>query len=179
MLGTAGIIRTVSAKIPEEVPLVLDPVMVATSGSRLLEPDAEQELIDALLPRATVVTPNIPEAIALSGMEKISDRAGMLEAAWIILGLGPEYVVIKGGHMEGDEVVDLLVGPGTELFLIGPRYPYDVHGSGCCFSAAIAGYLALGCEVEEAFRKTKVFIGTAIKEAGSNRSGLFRVRPGG
>jgi hydroxymethylpyrimidine/phosphomethylpyrimidine kinase len=179
MLGTAGIIRTVAGKVPDGIPLVVDPVMIATSGAALLEPDAEQELIDTLLPRATVVTPNIPEAMALAGMGRISNKAGMLEAAWIILGLGPEYVVIKGGHREGDEVMDLLVGKGTEIFLSGPRYPHQVHGSGCCFSAAMAGYLALGCTVEEAFRKTKEFIDTAIRDAGTSRSGLFRVQPGG
>jgi hydroxymethylpyrimidine/phosphomethylpyrimidine kinase len=179
MLGTAGITRTVAGKVPEGVPLVVDPVMVATSGAVLLEPEAEQELIDALLPKATVVTPNIPEAMALAGMGRISGRAGMLEAAWIILGLGPEYVVIKGGHLEGPEAIDLLVGPGTEIFLSGPRHPRQVHGSGCCFSAAMAGYLALGCGIEEAFRKTKGFMDTAIRDAGASRSGLYSVKPGG
>lgn len=179
MLGTAGIIRTVAGKVPEGIPLVVDPVMVATSGARLLEPDAEQELIDTLLPRATVVTPNIPEAMTLSGMGKISGKAGMLEAAWIILGLGPEYVIIKGGHMEGKEVMDLLVGQKTEIFLSGPRYPHEVHGSGCCFSAAMAGYLAFGFDMGEAFRKTRAFIDTAIGDAGTSRSGFFSVMPGG
>jgi hydroxymethylpyrimidine/phosphomethylpyrimidine kinase len=177
MLGTAGIIRTVAKKLPAEIPLVVDPVMVATSGAPLLEPEAEQELIDQLLPKATVVTPNIPEAMVLSGMDKISGRAGMLEAAWIIRSLGPEYVVIKGGHLEGKEVIDLLVGNGVEVFLSGPRYSHAVHGSGCCFSAAMAGYMALGLPVEEAFRKTKVFIETAIQEGVVSKSGYYSSNP--
>jgi hydroxymethylpyrimidine/phosphomethylpyrimidine kinase len=177
MLGTAGIIRTVARKLPEGIPLVVDPVMVATSGARLLELDAEQELIDTLLPISMVVTPNVPEAMVLSGLEKISGRAGMLEAAWIIRSLGPEYVIIKGGHLEGKEVNDLLVGKGVEIFLSGPRYPHHVHGSGCCFSAAMAGYLALGLSVEEAFHKSKAFIGQAIKGASPDRSGSYSVNP--
>jgi hydroxymethylpyrimidine/phosphomethylpyrimidine kinase len=177
MLGTAGIIRTVAGKIPEDIPLVVDPVMIATSGARLLEPEAEKELIDHLLPKATVVTPNIPEALVLSGMDKISGRAGMLEAAWIIRSLGPEYVIIKGGHLEGKEVIDLLVGKGVEVFLSGARYPHPVHGSGCCFSAAMAGYLALGQTVEEAFRKSKTFIEQAITSGSPGVSGIYSVNP--
>jgi hydroxymethylpyrimidine/phosphomethylpyrimidine kinase len=177
MLGTAGIIRTVAGKLPAGIPLVVDPVMVATSGARLLEPEAEQELIDTLLPKATAVTPNIPEAMELSGMDKISGKAGMLEAAWIIRSLGPEYVIIKGGHLEGKEVIDLLVGKGVEIFLSGPRYPSAIHGSGCCFSAAMAGYLALGLSVEEAFRKTKVFIDTVIQEGVVSKSGHYSSNP--
>jgi len=179
MLGTAGIIRTVAENLPSGIPLVVDPVMVATSGSRLLEEHAEQELTGSLLPRATVVTPNIPEAIILSGLSRITTPEEMKEAAVRIRDLGPEYVIIKGGHLGGEEAGDLLAGPGTELFLTGQRYPYPVHGSGCCFSAAMTGYLALGCTVEEAFRKTKVFIGAAIRDAVESRSGNRSVNPGG
>jgi hydroxymethylpyrimidine/phosphomethylpyrimidine kinase len=177
MLGTAGIIRTVAAKIPAGVPLVVDPVMIATSGSRLLEEDAEQELIITLLHKATVVTPNIPEAMVLSGMEGIATREEMAEAAKKIHELGPEYVVIKGGHLEGREALDLLLGPDEELFLGGPRYPHQVHGSGCCFSAAMAAYLALGFDMGEAFRKTKEFIDTTIVQAVVSRSGLYSSNP--
>jgi hydroxymethylpyrimidine/phosphomethylpyrimidine kinase len=179
MLGTAGIIRTVAENLPSGIPLVVDPVMVATSGSRLLEERAEQELITTLLPRATVVTPNVPEAMVLSGLSRITTRDEMKEAADRIRDLGPEFVIIKGGHLGGDEAGDLLVGQGTELFLTGHRYPYPVHGSGCCFSAAIAAYFALGCAVPEAFRKTKVFIDAAIRDAVESVSGNRSVNPGG
>jgi hydroxymethylpyrimidine/phosphomethylpyrimidine kinase len=178
MLGTAGIIRTVAAKVPAGIPLVVDPVMVATSGVRLLEKSAEWELIHTLLPKATVATPNIPEAIVLSGMEKIESKQEMKGAAKKILDLGPEYVIIKGGHLEGSEVTDLLSGKGIELYLAGPRYPHPVHGSGCCFSAAMAAYLALGSGMEEAFRKAKTFTDASIWKARVSRSGSYSVHPG-
>ncbi|HON80963.1 MAG TPA: bifunctional hydroxymethylpyrimidine kinase/phosphomethylpyrimidine kinase [Methanoregulaceae archaeon] len=176
MLGSAAIIRTVDRVLPPRCPLVVDPVMVATSGARLLDEGAGDELIGTLLPRATVVTPNIPEAVVLSGME-ISTIDEMREAALAIMELGPEYVLVKGGHLEGAEVVDLLVGPGPELVLSGARYPHDVHGSGCCFSAAITAYLALGCTVPEAFREGKAFIAAAIREAVVSKSGRYSVNP--
>jgi len=176
MLGTAGIIRTVDRTLPPQCPLVVDPVMVATSGARLLKPNAEQELIGTLLPRATVVTPNIPEAVVLSGMN-ISTLEEMRQAALLIMELGPQYVLIKGGHLEGDEVTDILVGPSSELVLSGSRYPHPVHGSGCCFSAAMTAYIALGCTVPEAFRKAKVFIDMAIREAVVSGSGRYSVNP--
>jgi hydroxymethylpyrimidine/phosphomethylpyrimidine kinase len=176
MLGTAGIIRTVDRVLPPRCPLVVDPVMVATSGSRLLEPSAEQELIGTLLPRATVVTPNIPEAVVLSGMN-ISILKEMKEAALLIMELGPQYVLIKGGHLEGSEVTDILVGPSSEWVLSGPRHPYAVHGSGCCFSAAITAYMALGCSVPEAVRKAKEFIDRAIRDAVESGSGRYSVNP--
>jgi hydroxymethylpyrimidine/phosphomethylpyrimidine kinase len=179
MLGTAGIIRTVARNLPDGIPLVVDPVMVATSGSRLLEASAGQELVRTLLPRATIVTPNIPEALVLSGLPEIRNRDDMEEAARRIRELGPDFVVIKGGHLEGEEVADLLLGPGTALVLQGKRYPYAVHGSGCCFSAALTAWLALGCTVEEAFRKTRVFIDAAIRGAASSRSGHRSVNPSG
>jgi hydroxymethylpyrimidine/phosphomethylpyrimidine kinase len=150
--------------------------MVATSGSRLLDPGAEQELIVTLLSRATVVTPNIPEAVVLSGMS-ISSTSDMREAALRIMEFGPEYVIVKGGHLEGAEVTDILVGPSSDLCLTSPRYPHLVHGSGCCFSAAITAYMALGCTVPDAFRKAKRFIDVAIKHAAVSRSGRYSVNP--
>lgn len=178
MLGSAGMIRTVARSLPPDIPLVLDPVMIATSGSRLLDEDATGVLLCSLLPRATVVTPNIPEALVLSGMKQIDSLSGMKEAGKRILDLGPDYVVMKGGHLPGDEAIDILVGPETEMVLKGPKYPYEVHGSGCCFSAAMAGYLALGCPVKEAFHKAKGFVDGAIRDAAVSRSGRRSVRVG-
>lgn len=178
MLGTAAIIRTVAENVPPGIPLVVDPVMVATSGSRLLEPGAEQELVGTLLPRTTVITPNVPETIVLSKISPITSIVEMKEAAYRIRDLGPDYVIIKGGHLGGEEAVDLLFGPGIELFLTSHRYPYSVHGSGCCLSAAIAAYLALGYTVEEAYRRTKEFMDAAIRSAVESRSGNRSVNPG-
>jgi hydroxymethylpyrimidine/phosphomethylpyrimidine kinase len=178
MCGTAGIIRAVARSLPPEIPLVLDPVMIATSGARLLDEDATGVLLCMLLPRATVVTPNIPEALVLSGMKRIDSLSAMKEAGRTILDLGPDFVVMKGGHLPGEEAVDLLVGPHTELVAKGKKYPCEVHGSGCCFSAAMTGYLALGCTVEEAFLKAKEFVDVAIREAVVSRSGKYSVRVG-
>jgi hydroxymethylpyrimidine/phosphomethylpyrimidine kinase len=179
MLGTAGMIRAVARHLPREIPLVVDPVMVATSGARLLDEEATGVLLCELLPRATVVTPNIDEALVLAGTDRIGTVAEMEAAGKRILALGPEYVVMKGGHLPGDEAVDLLIGHGAVVTLSGPKYPREVHGSGCCFSAALVGYLALGCSVEDAFVKSKAFISVAIRDAVPGRSGRYSVRPGG
>jgi hydroxymethylpyrimidine/phosphomethylpyrimidine kinase len=178
MLGSAGMIRAVARTLPPDIPLVLDPVMLATSGSRLLEEDATAILLCTLLPRATVVTPNIPEALVLSGMKHIATIPEMKEAGRRILDLGPDYVVVKGGHLPGTEAVDILVGPDTEMMLKSPKYPYEVHGSGCCFSAAMAGYLAHDCSVDLAFSKAKAFIDGAIQGAVLSTSGHYSMRPG-
>ena len=152
--------------------------MIATSGARLLDEDATGLLLCSLIPRATVVTPNIPEALVLSGMKQIDTLSDMKEAGRTILDLGPDYVVMKGGHLPGEEAIDLLVGPHTELMAKGPKYPYDVHGSGCCFSAAMAGYLALGRPVEEAFRDAKEFVDRATRDAVMSRSGKYSMKVG-
>jgi hydroxymethylpyrimidine/phosphomethylpyrimidine kinase len=178
MLGSAGMIRTVARSLPPDIPLVLDPVMIATSGSRLLDEDATGVLLCSLLPRATVVTPNIPEALVLSGMKRIDNLSDMKEAGRMILDLGPDYVIMKGGHLPGDEAVDILIGTHSELVLKGPKYPYEVHGSGCCFSAAMTGYMALGCLVEEGFIKAKEFVNKAIRDAVMSKSGRRSVKVG-
>jgi hydroxymethylpyrimidine/phosphomethylpyrimidine kinase len=177
MLGSSDIIRALSGCLPEGVPYVLDPVMISTSGCSLLGKDAVQDLIRLLLPRATVITPNISEAQALSGMKEITDLDLAREAGKRILDLGPEYVVVKGGHLKGDEAVDVLMGHGMEWICSGRRYPYDVHGSGCCLSAALTAFIASGDDVPVAFRKAKEFTAKAIKGAFISRSGLRIVNP--
>ncbi len=177
MLGSSDIIRALSGCLPAGVPYVLDPVMISTSGCGLLPGEAVQDLVGLLLPRATVITPNIFEAQVLSGIEKISDLDLAREAGRRILGLGPEYVVMKGGHLDGDEAVDILMGHGKEWTCSGKRYPYDVHGSGCCFSAALAAFTASGDDIPVAFRKAKEFTAKAIGGALLSSSGVRIVNP--
>lgn len=171
MLGSSGVIHVVARHLPEEVPLVVDPVMVATSGARLIESGAEEVLTRILIPRATVVTPNIPEARILAGMREIASVQDMRVAAVRILELGPDYVVVKGGHLPDGPAIDILVGDDGEWTLEGPRYPYEVHGSGCCFSASVAAFLARGCPVPEACKKAKRLTSAAIENANAGKSG--------
>jgi len=178
MLSNSEIVRAVAGHLPDEVPLVIDPVMVSTSGHPLLEEEAVADLIELLIPRAAVVTPNIPEACVLSRMDAIRTVEEMQEAAERIRGLGPSAVVVKGGHLAEGPAVDVLVdGEGT-VALSGTMYPYSVHGSGCCFSAALTGFLALGYPVREAFSLAKEFMDRAVRAAAGE--GAFRiVNPGG
>jgi len=144
MLANKEIIHAVSGILPEGIPIVVDPVMISTSGSRLLDSTAVSCLTDELIPRATVVTPNLEEAKILSGLTKIENISDMEAAGREILRLGAESVIIKGGHLEKSQgACDVLVFPDeNSLILEGVRHPYQVHGSGCCFAAAMAGYLA-------------------------------------
>jgi len=175
MLAEAGIIRAVAGALPAGIPLVVDPVMVATSGARLLAEEAAGALVADLIPRAAVVTPNIPEAGALAGIE-IRDLADMREAAEAVLAMGAGAVIVKGGHLAG-EPIDLLLDAGGELVLTGTRSPYDVHGSGCCFSAALAACLARGMSLREAFPAAKAFTADAILHAVPDLAGRRSVHP--
>jgi hydroxymethylpyrimidine/phosphomethylpyrimidine kinase len=177
MLGDARAIRAVREALPKDVPLVVDPVMVSTGGNPLLEGTAAGVLVDRLISRATVVTPNIPEAMVLTGRDSIETIDDAREAAFEILQTGPRYVLIKGGHLGGGDVCDLLVGRDGEWMESGTRYPYTVHGSGCCFSAALTAFLALGDPVPGAFHKARLFIDGAIRNAVKARSGIYIVNP--
>src|SRR5260370_12120898 len=133
--------------------MVLDPVMAASSGERLLAPDALDALKRVLIPRALVLTPNLPEAAALLGVKVAQTPDDMHEQAQALLALGAKAVVIKGGHAQGRDSVDLLVDRNGVVALpmirIASRSP---HGTGCAFSAAIAAGLAKGLELEAATR---------------------------
>jgi hydroxymethylpyrimidine/phosphomethylpyrimidine kinase len=177
MLANATIIRTVADTLPPGVPLVLDPVMVSTSGHTLLEDEAVNDLIEMLIPRATVVTPNLREAEILSGIASITDTAGMVAAAEAIASIGAGSVVVKGGHLEG-KAVDVFLQDDETLFLVGERFPYDVHGSGCTFASAIAAYLARGLDLGSAVREAKEFIEVALKGATVSGSGVRMSHPG-
>jgi hydroxymethylpyrimidine/phosphomethylpyrimidine kinase len=167
MLATAAIVEAVAATIEElDLPnLVVDPVMIAKGGSRLLEEDAVRAMTAELIPRADVVTPNVPEAEVLAGgtIRTIDD---MHVAAQRIRTLGARVVVIKGGHLAGDEVVDLVVSADGEFEIRGPRMgTRHTHGTGCTFAAAITAALALGQPIEQAVRGARTYVEGAIREA--------------
>jgi hydroxymethylpyrimidine/phosphomethylpyrimidine kinase len=158
MLGTVETIEAVGTALDliGDAPVVLDPVMVAESGASLLEPDAQQALV-GLMKRATVVTPNLDEAHALVG--EVQDVVRSISA------LGCRYVVVTGGHGEGDGVVDLFFD-GTDVVEIrGERFPGGAsHGSGCTHSSALAAQLALGKEPLEAARVAQRIAAEAVRD---------------
>jgi hydroxymethylpyrimidine/phosphomethylpyrimidine kinase len=163
MLGTRETILAVERALellPPGTPVVIDPVMVAESGAQLLEPDARDALIARLLPRATVVTPNVPEARALAG-EGIGGSQEELASA--VHALGPEIVVITGGHREG--ATDLFFDGEQLVEIAGERHPDGAaHGSGCTHSSALAARLALGDEPLEAARAAKRIAAAAVRD---------------
>ena len=164
MLSSSEIIATVAERVWSlNIPnLVVDPVMVAKSGDRLLREDAVQTLKEALLPLATVVTPNIPEAEVLVGypLESMDD---IYKAAREIAGMGAANVVVKGGHRPGP-VIDVLYSQGMIREFSSPRVDSkNTHGTGCTFASAVTAYLARGREVEQAVYHAKEYVTEAIK----------------
>jgi len=172
MLATAAIVEAVAATIEElDLPnLVVDPVILPTSGVRLLEEDAVAALVAELLPRAEVVTPNVPEAEALIGTP-IRTLADMREAALRIRALGPRVVVLKGGHLppsvsDPDFCIDVVSSAQGDFDIRGPRLTTShTHGTGCTFAAAITAALALGQSIEQAVRGARAYVEGAIREA--------------
>jgi hydroxymethylpyrimidine/phosphomethylpyrimidine kinase len=140
---------------------VLDPVMIAKSGDPLLRPDARQALIDRVLPLATVVTPNLPEAELLTG-ERISNEADMLAAAQKISSLGPRWVLVKGGHLPGPPTDVLVSGDGVVRYPAGRISTVHTHGTGCTLASAIASYLAMGRDIPGAVAGAKDYVSGAI-----------------
>jgi hydroxymethylpyrimidine/phosphomethylpyrimidine kinase len=180
MLYDRGAVTAVVWSVPNGVPLVVDPVMMSSSGRPLMDPEALNELVEELLPRTTIVTPNIPEAEVLSGIGPIRSVDDMRAAGRCIMKDGPEYVLVKGGHLpeSNDEVPDLLIGHEDEWVFSGKRLPFGAHGTGCCLSAAITGHLALGKDVPGACGAAKEFIGLAIGSSFTTKSGCRVVNPG-
>ncbi len=165
MLGRAAIVEAVAARLARcTAPLVVDPVLVATSGDRLLDSDGLEALRRLLLPHAALVTPNLREAEALAG-RPVRDRAEMRDAARAIRALGPRAVLVKGGHL-ADEACDVLLD-GDDLHelsaarVAGP----PLHGAGCTLSAAIAARLACGDTLLDAVVAAKEFVRRAIEGA--------------
>jgi hydroxymethylpyrimidine/phosphomethylpyrimidine kinase len=173
MLATSAIVETVSAAVESlDLPnLVVDPVMIAKGGDRLLDADAVHALRTALLRLARVVTPNIPEAEILAGMP-IASLDDMRAAGRRILKLGPRAVIVKGGHLAGDEATDLLISDRGEVMLSAPRLRVaHTHGTGCTFAAAIAARLALGHTLDEAARGAKEYVTEAMRHGVAIGSG--------
>ena len=143
--------------------VVLDPVMVATSGDRLIASETVQVLVRELFPRATLITPNLDEAVLLLGRD-ISDASVLESAGRDLLAMGARAVLLKGGHLPGDDVMDLLVQPNTPSERLSSRriHSNNVHGTGCTLSSAIAAYLALGMGLSEAVHCARQFIVQAI-----------------
>ena len=167
MLATAELVRVVAAAVRDlRVPnLVVDPVMVAKSGDALLAADAVESLRTALLPLAAVVTPNLPEAEALAGMAIRSEHDAE-EAARRIAALGPAAVVVKGGHADSAEIVDLLFDGVTVRAFRQPRIPgSNTHGTGCTFAAAVAAHLAYGRSLADAVPVAQRYVAGAIAGA--------------
>jgi hydroxymethylpyrimidine/phosphomethylpyrimidine kinase len=146
--------------------LVVDPVMVATSGARLLADTAVAVLREKLFPLASLVTPNLPEAAALTGEAEAADEAAMLAQGRQLLALGPRAVLVKGGHGTGAEAADLLVTANGHRRFAAPRVATkNTHGAGCTLSAAIAAGLAKGLALEEAIAAAKVYVTGALAAA--------------
>ena len=177
MLSQAAVIAAVAAALARHKAknVVLDPVIVATSGDRLLAPSAVEPLRRELIPRALVVTPNLAEAAALVGASLARNEQEMEAQAREILSLGPRYVLIKGGHGEGDESLDLLIGQGDVVRLSAKRIATEnTHGTGCTLSAAIAAGLAKGLDLVAAVRQAKSYVAAAIAAADQLRVGHGR-----
>ncbi len=174
MLHSAALIREVARALGRHAfaPVVLDPVMVSASGARLMEAGAEQALVQLLFARADVITPNLDEAALLLGRE-VCGVPDMPAAAQALLAFGARAVLLKGGHLPGAEVCDLLARPGAPtLMLRAPRVPTrNLHGAGCTLSSALAAHLAQGLALEDAVRAACDFTHRAIENGATWRVG--------
>jgi hydroxymethylpyrimidine/phosphomethylpyrimidine kinase len=168
MLGSAAVIDTVCEALERYgagIPVVVDPVMVAKGGFSLLEADAVGALRRRLLPMAAVITPNLPEAEALAGMT-IASVADMRVAAMALLALGVPAVLLKGGHLPGDELTDLLATPaGIEAFSAPRIVSRHTHGTGCTTASAVAVGLARGMTLRDAVVRARAYVRAAIASA--------------
>jgi hydroxymethylpyrimidine/phosphomethylpyrimidine kinase len=170
-IGMLGDARTIDAVVEAlalvgDAPVVLDPVMISESGARLLDPDAKAALIEELMPRITVATPNLPEARELTGRREGGTQRELGEA---ILALGPAAVIVTGGHTE--KGADVLVDANGYLEIEGPRFADGAaHGSGCTHSSAVAALLARGMDLDEAARWAREIaaeaVGQGLREIG-------------
>jgi hydroxymethylpyrimidine/phosphomethylpyrimidine kinase len=182
MLPSAAAVAAVAEEVGD-LPLVVDPVGVSSTGHELTPPDALAALRDVLLPRALVVTPNLAEVAALTG-RPVRGRDDLEEAALAVLELGPRWVLVTGGHLPG-EPVDLLHDGTTAHFLPGRRVATrHTHGTGCTLAAALAGHLALGADVPTAAQRAKELVTAALERgyplgAGAGPVGALPARDAG
>lgn len=164
MLFNTKIIRMVVSTLKDRnIPLIVDPVMIAKGGASLLQQEAVGVMKEELLPIATICTPNIPEAEVLTG-RKIQTTQDIELAANDLLGLGVKCVVMKGGHLKGEEAVDYVFIPGEKVIKISTNRvdTKHTHGTGCTFSAAITAGIAKGATIQEAIIEAKKFVHLAI-----------------
>ncbi|MEP4379027.1 MAG: bifunctional hydroxymethylpyrimidine kinase/phosphomethylpyrimidine kinase [Alphaproteobacteria bacterium] len=168
MLHSVDVIETVVATISDldaEIPLVADPVMVAKGGAKLLDDSAHSALLSLLIPRASLLTPNAPEAAALTGVD-VDDEDGQHRAGERLLEHGAGAALVKGGHIAGPEVVDLLVTPGETIRFADPRIETrHTHGTGCTLASAIAAGLAQGMALRDAVTRARSYVRKAIAAA--------------
>ena len=168
MLATASLIETVASVLQQEapdVPLVLDPVMVATSGDALVDTTAAEAIKSRLLPRAALVTPNVPEAERLTGLT-IGGLDTQIAAAEALVEAGAQAALVKGGHMSGEVLRDVLVSPrGLQIFEHERLDTPHTHGTGCTLASAISSLLAQGHALPEAVRRAGDYLHNAIRQA--------------
>jgi hydroxymethylpyrimidine/phosphomethylpyrimidine kinase len=166
MLGSVAVVERVAAILDTAgAHAVVDPVMVAKGGATLMDDDAVEAVRRLMVPRAALLTPNTPEAEALTGIA-VSDLDGQRRAGDALLALGASGVLIKGGHVPGSTVIDLLMTPGGETLLEGPRIETtSTHGTGCTLASAIAAGLAQGWSLERAVAEGWAYVSEAIRRA--------------
>jgi hydroxymethylpyrimidine/phosphomethylpyrimidine kinase len=171
MLATVGNIRRIAARADALPNLVVDPVLVSSSGHRLFEPAAERAYLDTLFPHATVVMPNLREAAVLTGRE-LSTVDDMVAAAASLAQTGARWVIVKGGHLDGPGAADVVYHDGTVDILTADRVETtNNHGTGCTFSAALAARLALGFPLPEAISGAKTYVHRGLTESAGWRLG--------
>lgn len=166
MLASKALVEAIAAELAQSapsLPLVVDPVMVATSGDRLIDDDAVEAVRRLIFPRAMLITPNLPEAARLLGTHAARNEAEAADQLERLAELGAKSVLLKGGHGEGGEAVDLLWHEGRTTRLASPRIATrNTHGTGCTLSAAIAALLATGADLATAVARAKTYVHRAI-----------------
>ncbi len=168
MLASGACVRAVSEGLAAHahVPLVLDPVLVSSSGGVLLDSEGRERLIAQLLPRATLVTPNLPEAALLLGVRQAQNEATALEQGQELLRRGARAVLLKGGHAAGPHSVDLFFSPDAPPErLSAPRVTADLRGTGCALASAIAAYLSRAVPLPEACAQAKNYVTALLRQS--------------